>query len=186
MCFFLPQVRGHSTALSVGPPSPRRETCFATSNFIPGRSLSNVPCAATPADDVTPWAGTCAPILVPASHTLTCEADTVCTCVQYHAGWFLTPSCWFLTPFKSEHMLSLHGSYSNTPPCTLTRLHNFAYDILLTYSWKRTHSLSVHVFHLQTRCTAANMHIISFVWNHLRKSSSSCHLDVVDVSSFGD
>lgn len=124
MCFFLPQVRGHSTALSVGPPSPRRETCFATSNFIPGRSLSNVPCAATPADDVTPWAGTCAPILVPASHTLTCEADTVCTCVQYHAGWFLTPSCWFLTPFKSEHMLSLHGSYSNTPPCTLTRLHN--------------------------------------------------------------
>lgn len=65
---FLSQARGHSTALSAGPPSRKRETFFATSNCTPGRSLSNARCAAMPAVDAMPWAGTCAPILVRGSH----------------------------------------------------------------------------------------------------------------------
>lgn len=37
------------------------------------------------------------------SHVKLICTDTVCTCVQCHVGWFLTPLCWFLTPFESEH-----------------------------------------------------------------------------------
>lgn len=48
------QVRGHFTAISAERPSPRRETCSATSNCTPERSLSNAPCAAMPAVGVTP------------------------------------------------------------------------------------------------------------------------------------
>lgn len=124
--FFLPQVRGHSTALSAGPPSHRRETCFATSNCTLGRNLSNARCAATLAAAVTPWAGTCAPTLVPASHTHTWSWYALilyAPVLQYHVGWFLTPWCWFLTPFESEHMLRLHGFSSNNLPYTLIRLH---------------------------------------------------------------
>lgn len=72
------QARGHFTAPSVGPPSRRRETCFATSNCTLERNPSSAPCAATPAAAVTLSAGTCAPTLVPASHTcasLTPKAD---------------------------------------------------------------------------------------------------------------
>lgn len=44
---FLLQVKGPSTATSAAPPSPRRETCCATSSCILGRSLSNVPSVTT-------------------------------------------------------------------------------------------------------------------------------------------
>lgn len=156
------QARGHSTALSVGPPSPRRETCFATSNCTPGRSLSNARCAATPAGDVTLWAGTCAPTLVPGSHTHThtltlISSDTVCTCVQYHAGWFLTP-------FESE----VCWGYMAFP---VTPCHAFSYGythhIWLAYSFT-SGNLLIHFQFTCFSCTASNMHtIISFVRNRV-------------------
>ncbi len=131
-CFFATQARGHSTALSAGPPSPRRETCFATSNCTPGRSLSNAPCAATPAGDVTLWAATCAPILVPASHTLlhslTREADMHWYCMHLCtvSGWLVSHSFMLVSHsfwIWTWGLLSLHGFSSNTLPCTFIRLH---------------------------------------------------------------
>lgn len=137
------QARGHSTALSVGPPSPRRETCFATSNCTPGRSLSNARCAATPVGDVTLWAGTCAPTLVPGSHTHTrTHTDKLWYCMHLR-----TVPCWLVShSFWIWGLLRLHGFSSNTLPCILIWLHTSHMISLLIHLWKLTHSLSVHVF----------------------------------------
>lgn len=129
MFFSLIQARGHSTALSAGPPSPRRETCFATSNCTPGRSLSNAPCAATPAVDVTLWAGTCAHILVPASnihtHSLTCELILYAPVYSIMLVGFSLLQLGFSLLLNLNYwgLLSRHGFSSNTLPCTLIRLH---------------------------------------------------------------
>ena len=196
MCFCLSQVRDHSTAVSVGPPLPRRETCFATSNCTLGRSLSNAPCAATPAVDVTLWAGTCAPILVPASHihtqSFTREADTH----WYHMRR-CTVSCWLVSHsfrlfshfFLSLHtwgLLSLHGSSSNT--ChALIQLHT---SHMTSYSFTSGNLL----IHFQFTCftcrhsAVSYMHIISFVWNHVLKEIilivlfRCCQMDVSCVN----
>lgn len=140
--FFVSQVRGHSTALSVGPPSPRRETCFATSNCTPERSLSNARCAATPADDATPSAGTCAPILVAASHMhaflITQRAHTqrqkrpciVCTCKQCHVSYSFESR--FSLPFESR-LVGVCGRAlgfsSNSPAVHPCNQHTSHYDI---------------------------------------------------------
>lgn len=139
--FFVSQVRGHSTALSVGPPSPRRETCFATSNCTPERSLSNARCAATPADDATLSAGTCAPILVAASHiheflitqhthTASTRSYIVCTCEQCHVSYSFESR--FSLPFESQLVRVCGralGFSSNSPAVQSCKQHTSHYDI---------------------------------------------------------
>lgn len=168
VCLHRLQVRGHSTAPSAEPPSHRRETCFATSNCTPGRSLSNAPCAATPAVDVTLWAATCAPILVPASHThaqsLTCEADI---------HWY----CLHLCPFKPACMRSAEpgGGFSRNPiACTVIHITN---DMLLIHVWKRTNHCQLLWFTCR-HAAYSHKHVISFDRNHALKN-------IIAVEPFG-
>lgn len=93
-----------------------------------------------------------------ATHALTLiSSDTVCTCVQYHAGWFLTP-------FESE----VCWGYMAFP---VTPCHAFSYGythhIWLAYSFT-SGNLLIHFQFTCFSCTASNMHtIISFVRNRV-------------------
>lgn len=162
--FLITQVRGHSTVPSAGPPSPRRETCFATSNCTPGRSLSNVPCAATPAVDATLWAATCAHILVPASHTLahsvTCEAD-----MHWYLMHLCTVSCWLVS---HSFMLVSHSLWIWTHEVCwacmafpVTPCHALGYT---HYMWHLTHlPLETCSFTFSSRVLPADtLHILQY------------------------
>lgn len=91
-------------------------------------------------------------------NSLTCVADVHWYCMHLCtvSVWLVPHSFWIWIHAEPAWRFQQHPAmHSHTVTHT-------TYDMLLTCPWKLTHSLSVHVFYLQTRCTVSNMHIINF------------------------
>lgn len=86
--------------------------------------------------------------------------------VQFTHMWSWSVSVWLVSHSFDLNIRWACMAFPVTPSETVAHA---KYDSLFTCPWKLNHSLSIHVFYLQTHCTVSNMHIIRFVWNHLRK-----------------